>query len=67
MMRDIIAASSKPGDVVADFFMGAGSTIKEAMKLGRHAIGVELEKERFEQTQEEVLAVANKSFYLVWK
>lgn len=25
MMRDIIAASSKPSDVVADFFMGSGS------------------------------------------
>lgn len=58
MMCDIIAASSRPGDVVADFFMGSGSTIKEAIKLGRYAVGVELEKERFEQTEKEVLILA---------
>lgn len=57
MMRDIIAASSKPGDVVADFFMGSGSTVKAAITLGRKVIGVELEKERFKQTEEEVLAL----------
>jgi site-specific DNA-methyltransferase (adenine-specific) len=54
MLRQIINASSRPGDVVADFFMGSGSTIKEAMDLGRHAIGVELEPERFNQTVNEV-------------
>ncbi|MGI7060357.1 DNA-methyltransferase [Citrobacter amalonaticus] len=54
MLQQIIAASSKPGDVVADFFMGSGSTIKVAMTLGRRAIGVELETERFIQTVEEI-------------
>lgn len=56
MLTDIINASSKEGDVVADFFMGSGSTIKAALKLGRNAIGVELEKERFLQTKAEILA-----------
>lgn len=54
MMRDIIAASSRSGDIVADFFMGSGSTIKESIKLGRRALGVELETERFEQTEKEI-------------
>jgi len=54
MMRDIISASSRPGDVVADFFMGSGSTIKEAIKLGRFALGVELEEERYKQTFGEI-------------
>jgi site-specific DNA-methyltransferase (adenine-specific) len=54
MMRDIINASSRQGDVVADFFMGSGSTIKEAIKLGRFALGVELEEERYNQTLEEI-------------
>lgn len=40
MMRDIIAASSRLGDVVADFFMDSGSTIKEAIMLGRCSLGV---------------------------
>ena len=53
-MRDIINASSRPGDVVADFFMGSGSTIKEAIKLGRFALGVELEEERYKQTLGEI-------------
>ncbi|WP_411005219.1 DNA methyltransferase [Escherichia coli] len=47
----IISASSRPGDLVADFFMGSGSTVKVAMALGRRATGVELETERFERGQ----------------
>ena len=54
MLKQIISASSKPGDIVADFFMGSGSTVKAAMELGRCAIGVELETERFMQTVSEI-------------
>ncbi|ARF52761.1 DNA-methyltransferase [Pantoea stewartii] len=54
MMEDIINASSRPGDLVADFFMGSGSTIKAALKLGRRAIGVELESDTFENTAAKV-------------
>lgn len=54
MMRDIINASSRPGEVVADFFMGSGSTLKAARALGRAGIGVELEEERFNQTVSEM-------------
>lgn len=35
-------------------FMGSGSTIKAAMALGRRALGVELESERFNQTVKEI-------------
>lgn len=54
MMEHIINSSSREGDVVADFFMGSGATIKAALKLNRQVIGVELETERFEQTKLEV-------------
>ncbi|MHA3203268.1 DNA-methyltransferase [Yersinia pseudotuberculosis] len=54
MMEHIIRSSSRPGDVVADFFMGSGTTIRAAIKLGRVGIGVELEEERFNQTIEEI-------------
>lgn len=54
LMEHIIRSSSRPGDVVADFFMGSGATIKAAKKLGRNAIGVELEEERFIKTKSEV-------------
>ena len=62
MLRQIICASSRPGDMVADFFMGSGSIIKAAMALGRHAIGVELEAERFEQTAREVLNLISNGY-----
>lgn len=54
MLKQIISSSSRPGDIVADFFMGSGSTVKAAMELGRQAIGVELETERFMQTVSEI-------------
>lgn len=54
MLENMINASSREGDLVADFFMGSGSTIKAAIKLKRHYIGVELEEERFLQTVSEV-------------
>lgn len=54
LMEHIIRSSSRPGDVVADFFMGSGATLKAAIKLGRVGIGVELEEERFNQTVEEI-------------
>ncbi|MNH36982.1 Modification methylase DpnIIB [compost metagenome] len=54
MMDHIIEASSRPGDLVADFFMGSGRTGKEALKLGRRFIGVEIERGRFEQTSLEM-------------
>lgn len=61
MLQQIISASSRPGDLVADFFMGSGSTVKAAMALGRRATGVELETERFEQTVREVQDLASQN------
>lgn len=44
MMEHIIKTSSREGDLVADFFMGSGATIKAALKNNRQVLGVELEK-----------------------
>lgn len=41
----IILASSNPGDVVFDPFLGSGTTSVVAKKLGRHYVGVEIEKQ----------------------
>jgi DNA modification methylase len=54
MIRDILNASTRPGCVVADFFMGSGVVIKECLKQGLTSIGVELEQERFNQTVQEI-------------
>lgn len=58
MLLQMIHASSRSGDVVADFFMGSGSTIKAAMSSGRRALGIELEADRFNQTVREIAMLA---------
>lgn len=63
MMEHIINSSSREGDVVADFFMGSGATIKAALKLNRRVIGVELETERFGQTIDEIKKLLNQQQY----
>ena len=41
LLAKLILASSNPGDVVLDPFVGSGSTSVTAKKLGRHYIGIE--------------------------
>jgi DNA modification methylase len=41
--RHAIQRYSKPGDLVLDPMCGIGTTLVEAVHLGRHAVGVELE------------------------
>ena len=41
----LVLASSKPGDVIFDPFLGSGTASVVAKKLGRHYCGVELSKE----------------------
>ncbi|MCI9729753.1 site-specific DNA-methyltransferase, partial [Proteus mirabilis] len=60
MMEHIIRSSSREGELVADFFMGSGATLKAALKLNRKVLGVELERERFEQTEQEIKALTCK-------
>jgi site-specific DNA-methyltransferase (adenine-specific) len=44
LFKRLILASSKPGDVVLDSYMGSGTSLVTAKLLGRRAIGVELEE-----------------------
>ena len=41
-VRSVIEAYSDPGDWVIDPFVGGGTTLVEAMALGRHAIGIDI-------------------------
>lgn len=41
LLAKLILASSNPGDVVLDPFLGSGSTSVTAKKLGRHYVGIE--------------------------
>jgi adenine-specific DNA-methyltransferase len=44
LLDRIIIASSNPGDLVADFFCGSGTTLAVAEKLGRKWIGGDLSR-----------------------
>jgi hypothetical protein len=42
LLERIIEASSRPGDLVADFFLGSGTTAAVAQRLGRRWIGADI-------------------------
>jgi site-specific DNA-methyltransferase (adenine-specific) len=45
LMAKLVLASSNPGDIVLDPFLGSGTTAVVAKKLGRTFIGIEREEE----------------------
>lgn len=45
LLAKVILASSNPGDIVLDPFLGSGTTAVVAKKLGRQFIGVEIDEE----------------------
>ena len=47
----VINISSKPGNLVADFFLGSGTTIVAATKLGRSYIGCDINPRSIELTK----------------
>ncbi|MDR0590974.1 MAG: site-specific DNA-methyltransferase [Candidatus Nomurabacteria bacterium] len=57
LLERIIKASSNEGDLVADFFMGSGTTIAVAEKLGRKWIGSDLGKFSINTARKRMIAV----------
>ena len=51
MLEHIIKASSRENEVVLDYFMGSSSTGKAALKLDRRFIGIEMNKEIFDNAE----------------
>ncbi len=45
LLAKLILASSNPGDIVFDPFLGSGSTSVAAKKLNRHYVGIEINKQ----------------------
>ncbi len=50
LLERVILASSNPGDIVIDCFLGSGTTIAVAQKLGRRWIGADINKGAIQTT-----------------
>jgi len=59
LLKRIILASSNPGDIVADFFCGSGTTLAVAEKLGRRWIGCDLSRYAIHVTRKRLLEIEN--------
>ncbi len=60
LIERIIKASSNPGDLVFDCFMGSGTTQAVAMKLGRRFIGADINLGAVETTSKRLFNLAKK-------
>ena len=59
LLARILKASSNPGDLVADFFCGSGTTLAVAEKLGRRWIGCDLGRWAIHVTRKRLLGIEN--------
>ena len=59
LLSKIILASSNPGDIVFDCFMGSGTTQAVAMKPGRRFIGADINLGSIQTTTKRLINVAN--------
>lgn len=59
LLERILKASSRPGDLVADFFCGSGTTLAVAEKLGRRWIGCDLGRWGIHVTRKRLLGIEN--------
>jgi len=58
LLERIIKASSNPGDIVFDCFMGSGTTQAVAMKLGRRFIGADINLGAIQTTTKRLINIA---------
>lgn len=55
LLEKIIKASSNPGDLVFDCFMGSGTTVSVAKKLGRRFIGADINMGSIQTTKKRLI------------
>jgi DNA modification methylase len=58
LLEKIIKASSNPGDIVFDCFMGSGTTQATAMKLGRKFLGADINLGSIQTTTKRLINLA---------
>ena len=61
LLMRIILASSNPGDVVLDPFVGSGTTPAVAKRLGRRYVGIDISESYVEHTRQRLAAVRDES------
>ena len=59
LIERIVEASSNPGDLIFDCFMGSGTTQAVAMKSGRRFIGADINLGAIQTTTKRLISVAN--------
>lgn len=59
LIEIFVAASSNPGDIVADFFCGSGTLAAVAEKLGRRWVCCDMSKYAIHVTRKRLLDIAN--------
>ncbi len=65
LLRRVIESASRPGDLVADFFAGSGTTLAVAEKLGRRWIGCDMGSVAVHTAKKRLLALAGCSAFEV--
>lgn len=65
LLRRIIEASSDPGDTVADFFCGSGTTLAAAEKLGRRWIGCDISGVALEITRSRLDSIPSAGYEIL--
>ena len=67
-VREVIKSFTKPGDLVLDPFCGGGTTVVEAMALGRRAVGMDINSLAIflARTKTTPISVHDKAAILEW-
>ena len=66
LLERIVQMSSRPGDLVADFFCGSGTTLVAAESSGRRWIGSDLSPLAVQTARRRILALGDRRPFEVW-
>lgn len=66
LLERVIQAASSPGDLVADFFCGSGTTLAVAERLGRRWLGCDASSAAVARVQSRLAALDPPAAYELW-
>ncbi|MBA7591556.1 hypothetical protein ES708_33715 [subsurface metagenome] len=67
MLKVIVEASSKPGDIVLDSFAGSGTALIVAEELGRRWVGIDNSEKAIEVIQKRLLSIKDPSSFALYE